>query len=156
MVHKILNKTTTVLFLLMASFFFVQCGDSPDNTSEVYEDDSNTEMQVEGEGEYEEERDELVSDLEDLRDDLDERIDELNSRIEESGDQANEELIATRNELQNNRSEIEQNLENLENSTEENWASVRSESRDLYDRVSTQLDDWANNIDDNIDDGIDN
>ncbi|MEX0660656.1 MAG: hypothetical protein WEA58_01715 [Balneolaceae bacterium] len=149
MVHKILNKTTTVLFILTASFFLVQCGDSPDNTSEVYDDNTNTEMQAEGE--FEEERDELVSDLEDLQEDLDQRIEDLNSRIEEDGDQADESLIATRNEVQNNRTELEQTLQEVENTSEENWASVRSESRDFYDRVSSQLEEWANRIDDEVD-----
>lgn len=151
MFHKIQNITTTVLFVLTASFFFVQCGDSPDNTSEVYEDNTTTEMQGEAEGGFEEERDQLVSDLEGLKEDLDERIDDLNSRIEESGAQADESLIATRNELTNNRTEVEQSLQNLENTSEENWASVRSESQDLYDQVSSRLDEWANQVEGEID-----
>lgn len=148
MVHKILNKTTTVLFLLTASFIFVQCGDRPEDRSQVYENDMSTETQTETQ--YEEERDELVSDLEDLKEDLDERIDDLNSRIEESGDQANENLIATRNELQNDRTEIQQTIENLENTTEDNWASLESESRDLYNRVSSRLDEWAGRFENEI------
>lgn len=150
MVHKILNKTTTVLFLLTASFIFVQCGDRPEDRgqSQVYEDDATTEMQTDGN--FEQEREELVSDLEDLRDDLDQRIEDLNTRIEESGDQANENLIATRNELQNDRTEVEQSLENIENATEENWDSVSSETRDLYNRVTTRLDEWANQFEEEI------
>lgn len=68
MFHK---KATIVLFLLVAFLSFTYCGERVDNTETTLE----------------EEREQLVSNLESLKDDLDERINELNSRIEDTGDE---------------------------------------------------------------------
>lgn len=145
MVHTILNRTTIVLFFLAAPLILIACNDRPQDRGQAMQDDD-----VRTETTFEDERDQLVNDLEDLRDDLDERIDELNSRIEDDEAQADEDLIATRNELQQDRAELDQHIDRLQDTSEENWANVRNESQDLYNRVSNRLDEWAGRFEDEM------
>lgn len=133
MVHKIINITTTVLFLVAASFIFVQCDERADDRSTTFE----------------EEREELRSSLENLRDDIDDSIDDLESRIDDAEDDEVEgNLEAQRDELRNDRSEVDQAIDDVENATEDTWQTVRTESENLYERTSTKLDEWSDRLQD--------
>jgi len=114
--HKIINRTTAVLFLVAASFIFIQCNDRPDNRSSAFD----------------EERQEMKSNLESLRDDIDDKINDLESRIDNASDnEVERNLEAQRNELRNDRSNVDRAIDDLENSTRDSWQTVNRNRRSL-------------------------
>lgn len=115
------------------SLLLVQCGESSD--------DSATER-------FEEERSELVSNLESLRDDIDEQLEELGSRIDAAGDEADESLTNAYDELRGERSELDRAIDDVERASEDTWASVKSGAEDAYDAVSSTFNDWMEDLDD--------
>lgn len=147
MIYKIINRTTIAFILIAASLVFIQCGDRSDNRdpSSIEEDSTNVDSTNIFGGNpsptYIKEREELVSNLEDLKEDLDERIENMDSKIEDA-DEPDESMVSMRDELIEDRSEVETAIENLHNSTEAAWNRLRTETENLYDRVSSKLDQW--------------
>jgi len=137
MFYKIITRTTTLLFLIAASFIFIQCDNRTDDRSSAFD----------------QERSELTSNLEDLRDDIDDRIDNLESRIEDNNnDEVENNLEAQRDELRDDRSSVDRAIDDLENSTEDSWETFQTESENLYIRISTKLDEWSDSAQDRSDD----
>jgi len=133
MIHNIINRTTTILFLIAASFIFIQCDNRTDDRSSAFD----------------EERQEMTSNLESLRDDIDDKIDDLESRIDDADDnEVERNLEAQRDELRDDRSDVDRAIDDLENSTEDTWQTIRTESENLYERVSSKLDEWSDRVQD--------
>lgn len=87
----------------------------------------------------------MVSSLENLKNQLDGRIEYLDSQIEES-DEADESLISMRDELREDRSDVQGTIEGLHNSTQNAWNKVRTEAKNLHERVSLKLDRWDDTL----------
>ncbi|TVR26625.1 MAG: hypothetical protein EA390_14625 [Balneolaceae bacterium] len=133
MVHKFINRTTTLLFLVASSFIFIQCNDRADNRSSAFDED----------------RQEMKSNLESLRDDIDYKINDLESRIDNASDnEVERNLEAQRNELRNDRSNVDRAIDDLEDSTRDSWQTVRTETEDLYERISSKLEEWSDRMQD--------
>ena len=119
-----------------AALFLVQCGERSE--------DSATER-------FEEERSELVSNLESLRDDIDEQLDELGSRIDAAGDEADESLTNAYDELRGERSDLDRAIDDVQRASEDTWASVKSGAESSYDAISSTFNDWMEDLNDLFD-----
>ncbi len=130
-------KKLIFLSLIMASsLLLVQCGESENESQDNIE----------------QEKQEVLSDLEDLQGDLDERIDELSTRIENAGDEAGDDWEAALEELKGDRSELDRTIDSVEDASRENWDSVKSGAEELFDNISSTLDEWESELEDLFDD----
>lgn len=130
-------KKLIFLSLIMASsLLLIQCSESENESQDNIE----------------QERQEVLSDLEDLQGDLDERIEELSSRIENAGDEAGDDPEAALEELKGDRSELDRTIDSVEDASSENWDSVKSGAEELSDNISSTLDGWESEMEDLFDD----
>jgi len=131
MAHKLINRTTTILFLLAASFIFIQCDNRTDDRSSAFD----------------EEREQMTSNLESLRDDIDDKINDLETRIDDADDtEVERNLEAQRTELRDDRSSVERAIDDVEDSTRESWQTVKTETENFFDRISSKLDEWSDRV----------
>ncbi len=140
------KNISIVLFLIAASFVFNQCGDKRDNQDAIIENEESSAYGDDRRMAFDNERDELISDLEDLKERLDVKSEELDSQIEEAEEDTVNELRAIKEEMQQNRSEIEKAIEDLENSSSDTWSGIKVEIENLHDRVLSNLNDWDDRI----------
>ncbi len=128
MVHKLITRTTTVLFLVAASFIFIQCDNRTDDRGSAID----------------QEREQMTSNLESLRDDIDDKISDLDSRMNDADDdEVERNLEAQRRELRDDRSNIDRAIDDIEDATQDGWQTVRTETKNLYERTSSKLNEWS-------------
>lgn len=143
MLNSQLKKLFIGIFLIAGSAFMIQCDDGTrQQQMEGPETTTETDNQVGQEGatdNFQQERDELVSDLRDLRDDIDGRLDELNTEMESATGEVDQTTQQRYDELTQDRNELDRAIEDLENSTEETWGRVRAEAQNTYDAVRTRF-----------------
>ncbi len=127
-----MKKLIALSFLLAGTLLLVQCGDS----------------ETEPENGIEEEKQEVLSNLEDLRDDLDERIEQLSNRIDNAGEEAEDDWEAALEELEEERSQLNRTIDEVEDASSDNWESIKSRAEDLSDDISSTMDEWENDLED--------
>src|SRR5690625_6425678 len=83
-----LNKESQVLTLVIEALFLVQCNERTDRT-DMNQRTDRTEIMSDN---FDQERREMIQDLEELRDDIDEQLDDVGERLENAGEEAREGL----------------------------------------------------------------
>lgn len=101
--------------------------------------EGTAEARIDHDVEYDD-RDDLVSEMEDLRDDLDEKM--------EDQDAAQHQI----EQIQNDRTELDRLIREVETATEQNWQNVRMEAIQTYENIAARYD---NGYGDRTDDGTD-
>jgi len=151
------TQITSYLFaflLLFGTAFFVQCDrdtqqadrdqyqtehdvtvDEEDRRYDGTAVEGTADARIDHDVEYED-RDDLVSELEDLRDDLDGKM--------EDDDIAQHQT----EQIQNDRSELDRLIREVETATQENWHDVRMEAVQTYERIADRYDNGYGERDD--------
>lgn len=133
-------KLNTVIFtfvFLIGTLFLVQCDRDTNRDDMGIKQDETAPDQTEstyrpsetpgGEMRFEQDREDLASDLEELRDSMNVM---LENRRSAAGDESGE-----LDELENDLNELDQTITNLRNATEENWEQTRRETQQVYERI---------------------
>lgn len=142
-------KFHTIIFMFAffaGTLFLVQC-DSDTNQEDMgltQEDTAGDQTETtypqsqtpEGEMGFQQERQALLTDLEELRDSINVT---LNNRGDVAGDASEIE------ELENDANELDQTITNLQNATEDNWAQIRTETQRVFQRMQAKYNDEATN-----------
>ncbi len=115
-------KLLVILATISVSLFLIQCSNG------------------ESDSDFEQERSEMISQLEDLRDDMDEELETMSQRIERAGDEVDEDLEAAYDELRGERSALDRTISNVERSTEETWGIIKDETSNWYEDITSRLD----------------
>lgn len=163
-----INSFLFASIFFAGSLFMVQCdrnqqGDSAyqEQQEQTPQDQTETDAQY-GQGDvnrgdqtqaFDQEREELISDMEDLRDDI-------NSHLEQQETEGVEgEAGVTTEEMQNDLNELDQAINSMrstaETSSETEWNQVRQNNQQLYDRLSEKYQDITT-TDPDMNDDIDN
>ena len=89
----------------------------------------------------------MTSNLESLRDDIDDKINDLETRIDNADDtEVERNLEAQRRELRDDRSNVDRAIDDVENSTQDSWQTVKTETENFFDRISSKLDEWSDRV----------
>jgi uncharacterized coiled-coil DUF342 family protein len=91
---------------------------------------------------FEQEKQEVLEDLESLRQNLNDEIRSLSSRLEESEGEKREDLQNALSELRDERSEVNRAIEDVRKAGRDSWDRIKTGSSELYRSVSGKLNEW--------------
>lgn len=132
--------STPLLFALAFSLGLMSC---------AREDETNDHA-------FQEEREELLSQLEDLRDDMGEQLTELQTRMEHATDEASRENYEEAyEELSGQRNALDRLIADVEHATSETWVTVSRAVSHSYSELRSQFGSWRDDASELLDEVTD-
>ncbi|MBX2971041.1 MAG: hypothetical protein KF803_16865 [Cyclobacteriaceae bacterium] len=125
---KTILKNLPVVMLLAGTIALVSCNQSKENTevSELKE-------------QIQEEKQEVLNDLEDLREDVSEKLSKVEEEIEQAPEEAKETLNKVKDELEQERDEINESLEKVKDATEETWNDIKADAKGTFKKIKEKM-----------------